>query len=148
MELRTGETEKWKPVFLFRLNAKKELEPAGIVDDLGGGKWQMTANSNFKNRFVPTTQIDTAILYDYFFQDDPFVLQALALNSKDISPAERKINIHLILVANTLDKSIGVSCQKDMARTEELFKNIAKFLGTFPIKIDESVEPNFRRKMC
>ncbi len=145
VELLMGETEKWKPVFLFRLNAKKELEPAGIVDELGGGKWQMTANSNFKNRSVPNTQIDTALLYDYFFQDDPFVLQALALNSKDISPAERKINIHLILVANTLDKSIGVSCQKDMARTEELFKNIAKFLGT-PIKIKRISGTQFSKK--
>ena len=53
--------------------------------------------------------------------------------------------MHLIIVANTNDKSIGASCEKDKNEYKEYFGAVAKFLG-IPISATEIAGSNYSRK--
>ncbi|MBK7691885.1 MAG: caspase family protein [Bacteroidetes bacterium] len=123
-------TEKPSHIFLFTANvATGELAPSSMMklDELGNKV--KDAEANFKASFVSAEQMTEALFQNYFQEGDEFLTNFFRSNSKDISAAEKKMTIHMLVVANTLEDKIGSSCAMDTLKITQLFRRIALYLG-------------------
>ncbi len=69
-------------------------------------------------------------LIRYFFsREDPFYTYLFMPDTRGLSNMELKSRMFLIVVANTLDDSIGVTCQKDLISVTGMFTRMTKELG-------------------
>lgn len=127
-EFLLGQGNKFKPVFLFRLNRNQVLEPSALMKSIQPEALP-DASANFSWKLIPANGLTEKLLSRYYFEDEPIRSQLLSLNQKDITPAEKTMTIHMVLVGNTLDKKIGTSCKMDLNRTQEVFTSVARFLG-------------------
>lgn len=118
------------PIFLFSVNENSGyLEPKAIVLKNNDGELSENVKANFKFNYVESQNLTAQFFLKYFEEGDEFVDNFLKPATKDIFPSEKKIRIHLLIVADTLDHSIGKSCAKDMARMIETFKDINDYMG-------------------
>ena len=73
-----------------------------------------------------------------FFSEDESYFRDLIYEAgaKGLPAAERKIKLHLVIVADTIDKEIGKACLLDVKKIVETFDNLVKTLGiqkSYPI---------------
>ncbi len=120
------------PVFWFLNNAEKGIiEPTGV--SVNEKEPTMNSLTNFKAEFIKTADLKSDFVKNFFTVNDDFYTNVFGIKSRGVSAEEKKIKIHLLVVANSNDPSIGDACFKDMNRMVETFEVLADYLS---IKID------------
>ena len=92
-EFLLGQGNKFKPVFLFRLNRNQVLEPSALMKSIQPEALP-DASANFSWKLIPANGLTEKLLSRYYFEDEPIRSQLLSLNQKDITPAEKTMTIH------------------------------------------------------
>ncbi len=117
--------------FLFvSNNIHGEIEPKCRVEEISNGVMTPIREDKFSARFVSGNEISQTYFANYFQSGDPFYESYFELNTKNITAAEKDRTMYLIVVANTLDSSIGVSCKLDTARIIQTFSQISTYIGS------------------
>ncbi|RYY49761.1 MAG: hypothetical protein EOO06_06100 [Chitinophagaceae bacterium] len=114
--------------FWFRLDAKTGwYEPWAVTSPDEKG----TAQGKFVGRPELLEQEDLTEDYvsQFFLEEEEFYQNLFKVKPRSLTAAEKQTRLHLILVANTEDESIGATCQLDRRRTMKTYKDLAEFLG-------------------
>jgi hypothetical protein len=82
-----------------------------------------------KAELINAADLQKDFVLQFFDANEDFCRNIFGLKSRGLNPTEKNINIHLLVVANTNDSTIGASCYKDMQRTVHTFQDLAEFLG-------------------
>lgn len=104
-------------------------EPRLHVNVTHTGEKVINGRANFKATTLGLKDLHRKFLITYFHEEDEFVKNILQPVTRSISAAERNIKMHVIIVANTNDKSIGSSCAKDITRMVETFTDLVNYMG-------------------
>jgi hypothetical protein len=123
--------------FEFEYNKEtKFYEPRSVVSYLPDGTKNTAAIND--QTLLNEYQLKSELLLQYFNNDDAvfkyFERRALYFSvpqapNPDYVPPAPTMNLHLVIVANTNDKSIGGSCVVDKNATYNTFKDVAEFLN-------------------
>jgi hypothetical protein len=114
------------PVFIFKYNASNDFfEPSGVADT----KNKNSSGNSFSWQLIEAAAMSKEFISQYFSEDEDFYTNFFKPVTKGLSPIEKNIRLHLLVVADTLDETIGSSCNKDMQRAVETFKTLTDYLG-------------------
>lgn len=69
------------------------------------------------------------IVESFYNAEEAFVENLFAPRSRSLNAGEKKVKIHLLIVANTDDPNIGKSSRQDMFNISGYFTNLAETLG-------------------
>lgn len=117
------------PLIVFRLNPQTQfLEPAAILRNRDQGL-TMPASTEFKWQWVEAARMDKNLVSSFFTENDEFYRQLFRDGTRGLRPEEKKIKLHLLIVADTLDKRIGKSAVLDIRKVSDLFNEICHFMG-------------------
>ena len=147
-EIFLGDPNAEKPshIFLFTANvATGELSPSSMMKLDEMGNKVKDSEAQFKASFVSAEQMTEALFQNYFQEGDEFLTNFFRSNTKDISAAEKKMTIHMLVVANTLEDKIGASCAMDTLKMTQLFRRIALYIGC-KIKISTVAGKQYGKK--
>lgn len=111
-EMKPG-TSYYEPAFVYTVNEDSTQE-FGIMDDV---------------RLLEQADLSEELVLHYFTPQDDFYVQLFATTTRGLTAQEKKTTLHLVLVANTEDKSIGTTCAVDKDATFKTFSEVAEFLG-------------------
>lgn len=92
----------------------------------------VTDEGNFTESKLLTKEDLTPQLAEEFFIQGEGLYENLvdtASVRKPTGPVQKTIKMHVLMVANTDDNSIGTTCIKDKDRTLQSFSNLAEYLG-------------------
>lgn len=119
--------------FLFSLNTQTNfLEPSKIMILTNSNEQLPT--STLSATLMEKKTINTKFVADFYKDYDPdSVYVTLFKKTRGLSAQDRNTRIHLILVANTVDKKIGDKGAKDIKKMEERFELITEYLGINPM---------------
>lgn len=118
------------PVFSFKLNTNSgEMEMDSIVTVNERGEKVADNQAELNAAYVNAGNLTKALFSNYFQEGDDFLENYFKPGTKDISPAEKNIVMHMLIVADTLQKDIGKSCAMDIQRAKETFAYIAAYIG-------------------
>lgn len=121
-----NKTKYTLPAFIFKYNSSNDFfEPSGAAD---AGKVSNAANS-FSWQLIEGAAMSKEFISQYFSEDEDFYNNFFRPVTRGLSPLEKNIRLHLLVVADTLDETIGSSCNKDMQRAVETFKTLTDYLG-------------------
>lgn len=123
------------PAFIFRYQPSKAVfEPTGVTF---AENPSVTNNNLLKWQFLSEVQLTKDIAGIYFSEDDIFYSNLFRVQStRGLSMEEKNIKMHLLIVADTLDGSIGKAVAIDINRVTELFSSINSYLG---IKLNTTI---------
>jgi hypothetical protein len=82
----------------------------------------------FKAEYIKNENLPRKFVSRFFGEQEDFYQALFKPRSRGGNEILKKINIYLLVVANTNDTVIGVSCYKDMKRVVSTFQDIAEFL--------------------
>ena len=117
------------PVFIFRVNPQSGyLEPAGVAPS-SNPLPVMLKETTFSWKLAEGLALDRKLVGAYFNEDDSFYVNLFRPTTRGLSPEDLKTRLHLLIVADTLDKRIGKSSILDIAKVSETFGSICRFLG-------------------
>lgn len=102
----------YDPAFVYCVN-EDQSQDMGTFDEV---------------RLLDEKDLDKDLVLHYFTQQDDFYIQQFETVTRDLTPAEKQTSLHLVLVANTNDQSIGRTCVVDKEATYRLFSQVAEFL--------------------
>jgi len=115
------------PVFLFENNSTTGyFDPTGVTEP---GNTVMSTNTIFSAELIERTALTREFVLQFFSEDEDFFVNLFNIKSRGLTPVEKSIKLHLLIVADTLDKEIGSSCARDMRRASETFTGLTNFLG-------------------
>lgn len=115
------------PAFLFRYNPATDFfEPTGVTAATTNA---MTPSTTFTWRFLEGPMLDKATVGQFFTEDDEFYRLLFKPVTRSISPAEKKIKMHLLIVADTLDAKIGSAVAQDVYKMTATLDAICSYLG-------------------
>jgi hypothetical protein len=132
--------------FLFSLNPQTNfLEPLKII---------VTGNDNTEAdavlqsaELLDKKTITPKLVSDFYKDHDPDSVSAnLFKKTRGLSSFQRDSRIHLILVANTTDKKIGINGASDIKKMEETFTLIEEYLGNKEMKVIRIEGERFNKK--
>lgn len=66
---------------------------------------------------------------EFFLKDEELYQSLFATTQRSLTPSQKQARLHLVIVANTEDETIGNTCVLDKDRTLKTFKDLAEFLG-------------------
>lgn len=114
--------------FWFKVNEVTKLaEPASIkIGAAGNGGQSPTLLSA---TLLNTESMNKELLLSFFEKNDAFYANLFNPAVRALTALEKMTRIHLLIVANTNDSSIGVACNNSMNLMEETFTNLAGYLG-------------------
>lgn len=119
------------PVFIFSLNQHSGyVEPAGV--SISATNPQMDERSTFTAELLNQHSLKKDFMLQYFKKDEALyneLFKAPTRGGFNLAPAERNIKMYLLVVADTLDKSIGVSCKMDIDRIFQTFDSVRQYIG-------------------
>jgi Caspase domain len=127
-------TSTQSPVFWFLRNATGEnaYDPWGVNEAAGGDSIGLTVFTTVKSIQLADLKKDKDFVLQFFKPEDVFYRNLFVVKSKGLNADEAKTRIHLMLVANTSDPIIGLSCKKDMERMIQTFKDLSGSIGIAP----------------
>jgi hypothetical protein len=118
------------PFFLFTYNPASDfIEPLGVISSDEKEKGMMNSKTSFVAELIQNEGLNRNFVLQFFSEDEDFYMNLFNTKTRGLTPVEKKINLYLLIAADTLDKEIGSSCSKDMKRTVETFTSLASFLG-------------------
>ncbi len=114
--------------FWFKVNNLTKLaEPASIkIGDAGNAGESPTLLSA---TLLNIESMSKEMLLSFFETSDAFYANLFNPSVRALTALEKMTRIHLLIVANTNDSSIGVPCNNSMNLMEETFTNLAGYLG-------------------
>lgn len=132
--------------FMFTLNNNTgEMEPAAMCTIDEKGEKTIDNNANLHAQYVAANNITKELFSAYFQEGDEFLESYFAPNTKDITPAEKNMTIHMLIVADTLEQSIGQSCAMDVHRAVDTYTQIAEYIGS-KIKVRYVAGKNYNKR--
>ena len=75
------------------------------------------------------TDLTEDFVSNFFSKDEEFYKNLFTVTQRSLTPEQKKAKLHLIIVANTEDETIGSTCTLDKDRTLKTFKDLSEFLG-------------------
>jgi hypothetical protein len=140
------ETETYNPDYIWfaKLPSQKDFKPWGVTSP--DQKGNTTSGTIVSVKLLNTTELSETYVHSFFGSTEPFyvnlfkktpVVQSNAQHTtsqqtttqQTASPGKPyTASIKLILVANTLDESIGATCEQDVDRVKKTFRDIATML--------------------
>lgn len=119
------------PFFISRIDkATGYFEPTGISrTDNDPAK---PKGAVFTASLLRQDQVTKSWVTEFFNKNDEFVINFFKPKSRGgftLFPDEKKIKIHLLLVADTKDKHIGNACKYDIDRVLRTFDTLSKHMG-------------------
>lgn len=130
--LLTGSAQTTTFDLLFS-NSNDVLIPAAITSSNSMGK--QTAGSLSNIQFISNDQLNKELVLGYFANTENFYINLFSNSTRALSPLEKNTRIHLIIVANTNDSTVGFAANKDMVAAEQLFTDLTDVIGIKPINI-------------
>jgi hypothetical protein len=116
------------PFIVLKYNATTDyFEPSAIT--FSETKPTLPTGAVFSVNFIDREKITKAFIIQFFTEDDDFFIRYFSNVTRGLSPAEKKTRLHLMIVADTLDKTIGSACAKNIQRITETFSELTNFLG-------------------
>lgn len=111
----------------------KKNDSTGFYEPLGYG-YDLDGCNTMVTKFIKTNSLEHADLtsdfvLSYFTKQEKFYSNLFVAKTRALTINELNVKLHLLVVANTFDDSIGKACQKDMARAIKFFSGIKDFLG-------------------
>lgn len=115
--------------FWFRINpATKIAEPSFVTWPATAAGPAATASIKAAT-LLNNSQLNRELLLRYFNENDAFASNLLNPSVRSLTPLEKSTKIHLLIVANTNDPSIGIPCNNSMVLMEETFTDLAAYMG-------------------
>lgn len=115
------------PLFVFRYRpGSGYFEPDAVMTEKSVSADPAT---EFRWELYDRTAITREFVSDFFNTDDDFYINMFRPLTRGLSPAEKKVKMHLMVVADTLDKTLGKAILLDVKKVMETFEGISKFLG-------------------
>ncbi|RYY66226.1 MAG: hypothetical protein EOO13_16070, partial [Chitinophagaceae bacterium] len=114
--------------FWFRLDANSGwYEPWAVTSPDEKG----TAHGSFvgKPELIEQEDLTEAYVGQFFLEEEEFYKSLFKVKQRSLTAEQKQARLHLILVANTEDESIGATCQLDRVRTMKTYKDLAEFMG-------------------
>lgn len=122
------------PAFVFRYNSQTGFfEPAGVTNE---ANYAVLTGTSFQWSLAEGAALNKEIVSLFFSDDEDFYINLFRPVTRSLSPAEKNIKMHLLIVADTLDGSIGKAVTIDINRITELFSSINSYLG---IKLNTTI---------
>jgi hypothetical protein len=116
------------PIFIFKYNFSNDFfAPAGITNSQKN--ITMSAATYFSWQLMEGAGISKPVVSQFFGEDEDFYLNLFRPVTRGLTTVEKNTRLHLLIVADTLDETIGSSCAKDMARALQTFKGLTDYLG-------------------
>jgi len=107
-------THFYEPAFVISIN-DNGTEDMGVLDDV---------------RLLQQEDLTIDFVLQYFTEKDEFYINLFdEAETRGLNNKEKESQLHLVLVANTEDKSIGSSCVIDKDATYKTFSEVAEYLG-------------------
>ena len=123
-----GQALPYLPVFVFGLPPQSAyFEPLGVRRDEGDS--QPDPRFAFGWQLMDYATLNRELVGQYFSEDDDFYRNLFRPLTRGLSPAEKNIRMHLLIVADTLDKKIGKASLLDMEKMKSLLQSVTGFLG-------------------
>jgi Caspase domain len=117
------------PGIHFLLNRQTDFfEPAFIffTDEIGAKK----AYPLYEVKLLQKDDLTKDLVSQYFIKKDDFYINLFEAKQRGSTPLEQQqVQLHLILVANTEDRTIGRSCIVDKDAVNKLYGEVARYLG-------------------
>lgn len=114
-------------LFVFRYQSGSGyFEPDAVISERSGNPYP---GSEFRWEFYDRTALTREFVSVFFNTDDEFYINLFRPLTRGLSPAEKKVKMHLLIVADTLDKKLGKAIILDVKKIMETFEGISKFLG-------------------
>ncbi len=113
--------------FWFRLDSRTGLyEPWGVTSPDEGG----TAQGKFITppQLLQERDLTERFVGSYFKKDEEIYQALFATTQRGLTFEQRQAQLHLIVVANTKDITIGNTCVVDRDRTVKMYHDLAEFL--------------------
>ncbi len=117
---------------LFTVN-NDELLPSAVSIPGTGGK--QIAGSLTDVKFISNDGLTKELVSGYFSVTEPFYTSLFTSNTRALNALEKNTRIHLIIVANTNDSTVGFAAVKDMAAAEQLFTDLTDVIGIKPMNV-------------
>ena len=123
-------------VFWFKVNPQTNyFEPWAVMSkDVYDGKQYQGVISNI--RLLQQADLTKEFVSQYFVPEDGFYQNLFDTKTRSLTTQQKAIRLHLIVVANTNESSIGSTCAIDKDATKKLFSSVAEFMG---IQYDEQI---------
>lgn len=116
------------PVFTFGLNqVSGYFEPTGLQGKAPGK--DMDPQVRFQWQLQEYGTLNRELVGQYFSEDDDFYRNLFRPLTRGLTPAEKKIRMHLLIVADTMDKKIGKASLLDMDKISGTLRSLCDFLG-------------------
>lgn len=120
------------PVFIFNENLSSGYyEPEAV--SISQTEPSMPANAIFRSKtFARPDTLSKELAAEYFTANDPFILRYFSSRTRGgsvLQPAEVNIKMHLILVADTLNESIGYAGKADIIKIKGTFEQLSEKMG-------------------
>jgi len=116
------------PLIYLGLDAKGNLEAEAMLrpnyTTIQSGKLK-----DFASQKMGFSSISKNFLLQYFSEDEEFYSNFFRPVTRGFTSAERNTRMHLLVVTNTNDKSIGNACKFDKARIIQTFSDLSNYLG-------------------
>jgi len=119
------------PSFLFNRNKTSNLFDPGSITTKDSRGIEQNAEILSSETYTAET-LDKDIVAQFFTPEEDFIKNMNDPGSRGItnlSPVEKKMKIHLLIVANTNDPSIGRGCAYDIRIAMLMLDSIRKFIG-------------------
>lgn len=117
------------PAFLFRYNPASDFfEPVAVLP-ASAAATSMTTGTTFSWQFLDAPMLDKTTVGQFFTEDDEFYRLLFKPITRSITPAEKKIKMYVLIVADTLDKNIGSAVAQDVNKMNAVLDGISSYLG-------------------
>lgn len=114
--------------FWFKIDSATKMAELASVRLAETGTGTTTGKLN-SARLLGSESLDKGLLLQFFREGDAFFSNLFNPSVRALTALEKNTRIHLLIVANTNDASIGIPCNNSMLLMEETFTNLAGYLG-------------------
>ena len=116
------------PTFIFKYNPSNDFfEPSDVV--CSGCGINIPPTKSFSWQLIEGEALNKDFVSQFFSEDEDLYKKIFQPLTRGLSPLEKTISLRLLIVADTLDESIGSACAKDIPRAVQLFKDLTDYLG-------------------
>ncbi|RXK58885.1 hypothetical protein ESA94_15980 [Lacibacter luteus] len=118
--------------FLFTIE-NEEMLPTTVT--VAGSNGKQSAGSVSDITFITNEQLTKELVSVYFSSTEAFYINLFNTTTRALNALEKNTRIHLIIVANTADSTVGFAANKDMASAEQLFTDLTDVIGIKPMNV-------------
>jgi hypothetical protein len=123
------------PVFQFtksKDDSSIQFFPSGIQGILNG---KQTEADIIESQNFSYPDLTKELVHIFYNERETFVTNLFKLDTRSLTNTDRKTKMHLLIVASTNDKKIGISSRQDMVNISGYFSDLAERLGiSFELK--------------